>query len=179
MSGRGRPRKVRDENPGASTAKGPRGTQKKGEPSNEEQVEETITTDAKTSCHSKPQGGQEACASATLENDNPLPAQQTPKPTKSDGRKAASRSSETQDIITEKTSATLQGASAFDDDVTCASKVQESQAARARKPPSDAESTEKTQAPPAATPSENNCSARRGSGIDGNPSKVLQNALEN
>lgn len=54
MSGRGRPRKVRDENPGASVAKSPLAPRKKSSIRNEEQVDKK-STDAKAKCSSKPQ----------------------------------------------------------------------------------------------------------------------------
>lgn len=169
MSARGRPRKDRDDNPGASGAKSPCGTRKKSAQRNEDQLGFKKTTDTKVSSHSKLQESQEVCS----------PEQQTPKPTKSGEKKAALRSAArrgnnidenpSKDLQSapekKKKSQNVESAKTPDSKVSCPAKPQENQVVRPKTFSRGANSSEERQAP------------RSAKGIE-NPNKELLAVLE-
>lgn len=159
MSARGRPRKTREDNPGASGAKSPCGTRKKSAQRNEDQIGVKKTTDTKVSSHSKLQESQKVCT----------PEQQTPKPTKSGEKKAAPRSAArrgnninenpSKDLQSapenEKKSQNVESAKTPDSKESCPAKPQESQVVRPKKFSRGANSSEERQAPRSAKGFEN------------------------
>ncbi|KAB5581661.1 hypothetical protein PHYPO_G00178320 [Pangasianodon hypophthalmus] len=184
MSGRGRPRKVRANSPCASVAKSPAATRKKSSARNEEQVENKRSTDAKASCPSKLR------PKKSSRDANFTEEPQTSKPTKS-GEKTARKDNSIEENQSKdlqsapgklKKSQSTESAKTTGAKASSPAKLQESQECRPRTSPSATNSTQETQAPKTARSGEKNtatiCSARRGSSIDENPSKVLQTALE-
>lgn len=192
MSGRGRPRKVQDENPGASAAPNPRATQKKSAPRNEEQVDGKQSTDAVSSCPSEPQVNQQVRSRKSLKDASSTQEPQASKTATSRKKVAARCSSRRDNSVQENPSKDPESApetvrksqrsasAKTTDNASCPPKLQVSQQVR------DPNSTEETQAPKTAKSGEKKTSARetpptcsrRASSIEENPSKVLQNALE-
>lgn len=162
MSGRGTPRKVRDEDPDTSAA-----ARRKSTPRNQEQVEDKKSTEAKTKT-SRP--------SRLQERQEP----QAPKTTKSGEKKVAPRCCTKKDnSIEENPSKDVQRApekakksQRSDSDKTAGAKVSS---------PPKPQSTEETHAPKTAPSGDKKpasiCS-RRGSSIDENPNKLLQAVVE-
>ncbi|KAF4090425.1 hypothetical protein AMELA_G00051610 [Ameiurus melas] len=193
MSVRARPRKVREENPNASVAKSLPTTRKMSAPRNEEDKK---STDAKARCPPKLQGSQDVPPSKSTRDANSTKEPQTPKPSKSGEKKGASCGSvRRENSIKENPSRDLhsapekvkkiqrsESAKTTDTKVSRSPKLQEVQDVCLRKSSRDTKITEEAQVPKTAKSVEKKtapiCSARRGSSIDENPSKVLQTALE-
>ncbi|TSK22712.1 Sialin [Bagarius yarrelli] len=185
MSGRGRPRQVRDEIPAASAAKRPGGTRKKGTAKNE-QVNEPEKTNAKPGGPSKLQESQKVCARESPRGANL--SVQTPKPTTSGEKKTAHRIPARRDnSIKEnpskhppraaekvKKSQKSESGKASDAKVSCNPKLQKSQDVQPKNSPKDANAIGETQT---AKRSETQ-KAGKGSSAHKNPNKVLQDALE-
>ncbi|XP_053358503.1 cyclic GMP-AMP synthase [Clarias gariepinus] len=182
MSGRGRPRKDRDDNPGSPKAKSPPTTRKKSTPTLNEQLEDKKTT-------AKAKKLQESQDVGSRDGVNSPEGPRKPKATKSGEKKTVGSErransieedpSKTQQRAPEK-ARTSQGPETAK--ARCPIKAQESQEAHPRTSPKSATCTEEPQTPKRAKSVEKKSapvsSTRRGSSTDGNPSKTLQNALE-
>lgn len=190
MSVRAKPRKVRDENAGAFVAKSLPTTRKMSAPRNEDKK----STDAKARCPPKLQGSQDARPSKSTRDANSTKEPETPKRTKSRENKGASCYPVRRDnSIKENPSRDLQSApeKVKKSQRSESAKTMDTKVSRPPKPqevqevcstPRDTNNTKEAQAPKTAKSVEKEtapiCSARRGSSIDENPSKVLQTALE-
>ncbi|XP_047010076.1 cyclic GMP-AMP synthase isoform X2 [Ictalurus punctatus] len=191
MSVRAKPRKVQDENPGAFVAKSLPTTRKMSAPRNEEDKK---STDAKARCPSKLQGSQDARPSKSTRDANSTKEPETPKRTKSGENKGASCCPVRRDnSIKENPRRDLQSApeKVKKSQRSESAKTMDTKVSRPPKPREvqevcstrrDTNNTKEAQAPKTAKSVEKEtapiCSARRGSSIDENPSKVLQTALE-
>ncbi|XP_060782025.1 cyclic GMP-AMP synthase isoform X2 [Neoarius graeffei] len=182
MSSRGRPRKVPEENPGASTAKSPPA------PLQEEKVDKK-STGTKASRSSKVQESPEVRPRGQSKDANCTAEQQMPKATKSGEKKVASRCSAKRDKHTEENpSKDLQSApeNVKKSQRSVSTKTTDprtkSPEVCLRRSPSDAQSTEETRTTKTANSGEKKtsliCSVERGSSMKANPGKVLQAALE-
>lgn len=172
MNNRGRPRKVQEENPGASAA--PRATGQKNTSRNEEQEEDKNS-------HLKLKKTQQVRPKESPRNAKSTEETQAPKTVKSGERKVASRSSAMKDTSVEEKGAPKKSTKTTDTKVSSPSNQQESQDTRPKKSPRDANAPEETRAPKTGKNGEKKAAptrSRRCSSIDDSPTKVLQAALE-